>query len=125
MELNVKESLSLFVVNVLMFQRSIRSQNAEIQLVKECLLQATLLCEESYMELQDAPSRVAFNKAMKACLNELQKANYWLRILHEAKMGDRKKVGVLIEDSNWIKGNLEQVRSITKKRLIPAQGVAA
>jgi|GEM_PF-2474998 len=125
MKLDVKESLSLFVVDVLLFQRSIRSQNADLQVIKEELVKATLFCEEAFIALQQAPAAMGFKKAIRTCLDQMQKANYWLRILHEAKIGDRKKVGLLIEESNRIKENLGQVRNTTKKRLIPTQGVAA
>lgn len=125
MKSNMQERLCHFVVDILLFQRSIQPQNEEIQLVKEELVQAAVLCEASYLELQEIPSKVEFTKTMKVCLDELQKANYWLRILQEADLGDSSKVGGLIEESKWIKGNLKQVRNTTKKRLIPAQGVAA
>lgn len=125
MKLDVKESLSLFVVDVLLFQRSMQVQNADLQLVKQELLKAALSCEEAYVALQESPAAMGFKKAIKTSLDQMQKASYWLRILQEAKIGDEKEVVLLIEASNRIKENLEQVRNTTKKRLIPAQGVAA
>lgn len=125
MELNVKESLSQFVVEVLLFQSSIQLQGADLQLVKEGLVEAALCCEAAYIDLQETSTAIRFKKAIKVCLDELQQANYWLRILKEAKIGNKEKVELLLKESNWIKGNLEQVRNTTQKRLIPAQGVAA
>ncbi len=125
MKLDVKESLSLFVVNVLLLQRSIQTQSADLQIVKQELQKAALSCEEAYVALQESPAAIGFKKAIKTSLDQMQKANYWLRILQEAKIGDEKEVGLLIEASNRIKENLKQVRNTAKKPLIPTQGVAA
>lgn len=125
MEENLPERLSVFVVNVLLLQRTIIYKSLEIQYVKEQLLEAALRCEKHFDSAGPSTLKVGNRKTIGACLEDMQTVHYWLRILREAQIGDSIQTNLLLEESLRIKENFAMLAKASGKRLIPSQSVAA
>lgn len=125
MEKNLKESLSAFVVDVLLLQRTIREKSPVFQTLKQHLIQAVTSCEASYLGLKKTRSEVDFNDKISVCLGEIREANYWLRILREAQIGDLVQENLLIDESLRLRAHLESLSWQLERPVLRINTVAA
>lgn len=125
MQKSLKESLSSFVMDVLLLQRTIREKSAAFQTLKQCLTNAAILSEASYLTAEASPAEASFKEKIKACQDKIREANYWLRVLREAEIGDLKKADQLITESRRIKDRLDRLSRVARKPLLQTNNVAA
>lgn len=125
MQKSLKESLSSFVVDVLLLQRTIREKSAAFQTLKQGLTNAAILSEASYLAAEASSTEAGFKEKIKVCQDEIWEANYWLRILREAGIGDLKKEELLINESLRLKERLGRLSRVARKPLLQTNNVAA
>lgn len=125
MQKSLKESLSSFVMDVLLLQRTIREKSAAFQTLKQSLTNAAILSEASYLTAEASAAEAGFKEKIKVCQDEIREANYWLRVLKEAEIGDLKKTDQLITESRRIKDRLDRLSRVARKPLLQTNNVAA
>ncbi len=125
MQKNLKECLSSFVMDVLLLQRTIREKSAAFQALKQSLTNAAILSEASYLTAEASSTEAGFKEKIKVCQDEIREANYWLRVLREAEIGDLKKTDQLMNESRRLKERLGRLSRVTRKPLLQTNNVAA
>jgi len=125
MQENLKECLSSFVVDVLLLQQTIREKSPAFQEIKKYLITAVTCCEASYLASQRATSKADFKANIAICLAEIREANYWLRVLREAQIGDIDIEDLLINESLRLKNSFERFGRAFGKRQLQTNSVAA
>ena len=96
--IDLKERTFEFAVAIIDLLKTI-SYNKENDVIRFQLAKSGTSVGANYEEAQATGSKADFRHKINIVLKEVRESNYWLRIMQRTKIGNQKKVEVLIQES--------------------------
>lgn len=113
---DLEERLFSFVVKVLMYLRTVKTTE-ETKIIKYQLTKSSTSSGANFEEAQRCSTRADFSSKISISLKEMRESNYWLRILHSLKLGDKSLAKELVNESEELKKILGSISSKVSKSL--------
>ena len=113
---DLEERLFSFVVKVLMYLRTVKTTE-ETKIIKYQLTKSSTSSGANFEEAQGCSTRADFSSKISISLKEMRESNYWLRILHILKLGDKSLAKELVNESEELKKILGSISSKVSKSL--------
>jgi four helix bundle protein len=89
--------------------------SASLNVIKFQLTKSATSCGANYEEAQAACSRADFLNKVRISLKEMRESNYWLRILSDLELKNKKEIESLVTESVELKNILGSISKNASK----------
>ena len=103
-----------FAVDTIKMLKEVGSSSA-LNVIKFQLTKSATSCGANYEEAQAGCSRADFLNKVRISLKEMRESNYWLRILCDLELKNKKEIEYLVSESVELKNILGAISKNTAK----------
>jgi four helix bundle protein len=101
-----------FAVDTIKMLKEVGSSSA-LSVIKFQLTKSATSCGANYEEAQAACSRADFLNKVRISLKEMRESNYWLRILCDLELKNKREIELLVNESVELKNILGAISKNT------------